>query len=582
MAELDQTVYGGQAYVDPVTGKLSGTTIPANTTTKVDTGPVVAGTTVTPTDLNTSGQKFKNGVPIDVEGNYIAQETKPATTTTAPSPYGSGSALAAATGASKLTDIPITDPGALGQYGAQINVPGVPIANTAANISALGGALGVGTKSPYVSPEATVAHQLDILLNKDSPYMRVAAAKSKGEAEGKGLLSSSMAVGAGRKAAIETALPIATADAGTYATSDINRQTQVMQSALQAQGAAEASNLSTQQFGQEGALQQSAAYDNLKALKTQGRINYEIEQMGQQATDRRLGKELDTKMWVSDQQISADMQVATIDALTNRSNQHSANVTNILTNPNFKTEDDMLAALDIEEAGYNSDMDFIASSIGAGIEWKNVGAEDKDEGSGSEEKKPGITTPDGKPVVLTGTDLRNKTNVIEDSVGTPYESLASVSHTDPTKFGEALGSTGIAESPEYQNYSSISADGTVESADINWSTFSTLMFAALNPENAEAQAAARAALVDPGTGHPIKPYLNIEALTPAEKKTVPIWQTWINENVYQGVPPAGGYTESSTTHYYTNPDFRNTVTTTAPTDYTSQYTIPESNRDGGI
>ena len=56
-----------------------------------------------------------------------------------------------------------------------------------------------------------------MLLGEDSPYMQESILQSKEQAAGRGLLNTSMAAGAGRRAAIQSALPIATADARTYA-----------------------------------------------------------------------------------------------------------------------------------------------------------------------------------------------------------------------------------------------------------------------------------------------------------------------------------------------------------------------------
>lgn len=65
----------------------------------------------------------------------------------------------------------------------------------------------------YLTPEAKVSTQLTNLLAADSPYMTQVANKSNEQANKLGLLSSSMAVGAGQRAAIQSALPIAQADA---------------------------------------------------------------------------------------------------------------------------------------------------------------------------------------------------------------------------------------------------------------------------------------------------------------------------------------------------------------------------------
>ena len=62
----------------------------------------------------------------------------------------------------------------------------------------------------------TVAGQLSSLLSSDSPYIKQAEAKAQEQAASRGLLNTTLAARAGRSAAIESALPIATSDADTY------------------------------------------------------------------------------------------------------------------------------------------------------------------------------------------------------------------------------------------------------------------------------------------------------------------------------------------------------------------------------
>ncbi len=72
----------------------------------------------------------------------------------------------------------------------------------------------------YESPESysptggqTVEGRMEGLLDKNSRYMQAARSRAMMTANQRGLLNTSMAAGAGEKAAIESALPIATADA---------------------------------------------------------------------------------------------------------------------------------------------------------------------------------------------------------------------------------------------------------------------------------------------------------------------------------------------------------------------------------
>ena len=114
----------------------------------------------------------------------------------------------------------ITD-AAIGQL-AGVEKPDVTYAGT--NIDQVRGDADVRPGSEYVSPEATVAGQLETLLNQESEYMKSAQRRSDERAAQLGLLGSSMAVGAGERAAIESALPIAQQDAQTFAQAGLAQQ----------------------------------------------------------------------------------------------------------------------------------------------------------------------------------------------------------------------------------------------------------------------------------------------------------------------------------------------------------------------
>jgi len=71
----------------------------------------------------------------------------------------------------------------------------------------------------------TVSGQLQNLLSSDSPYIKQAEQKATEQAGSRGLLNSTIAAGAGRRAAIESALPIAQQDAQTYNQFALAKQT---------------------------------------------------------------------------------------------------------------------------------------------------------------------------------------------------------------------------------------------------------------------------------------------------------------------------------------------------------------------
>lgn len=74
------------------------------------------------------------------------------------------------------------------------------------------------------SDTSTVAGQLDSLLKSDSPYIKEARRSALEMSAGRGLQNTSIAAGSGERAAIQSGLPIAQQDAGTYASSDLATQ----------------------------------------------------------------------------------------------------------------------------------------------------------------------------------------------------------------------------------------------------------------------------------------------------------------------------------------------------------------------
>lgn len=71
---------------------------------------------------------------------------------------------------------------------------------------------------------ATVAGQMEGLLSKSNPYIDQARTKAAETANERGLLNSSLAAGAGERAAREAALPIAQQDAQTYSNAALANQ----------------------------------------------------------------------------------------------------------------------------------------------------------------------------------------------------------------------------------------------------------------------------------------------------------------------------------------------------------------------
>ena len=77
----------------------------------------------------------------------------------------------------------------------------------------LEGAPQVKQSESYITPQTTVAGQLEALMKVDSPLMKLSETQAKERSSALGMSSSSMAIGAAQKALLETAMPIAQQDA---------------------------------------------------------------------------------------------------------------------------------------------------------------------------------------------------------------------------------------------------------------------------------------------------------------------------------------------------------------------------------
>jgi len=155
--------------------------------------------------------------------------------------------------------------------------------------AATGGGPGAVTRS--VTDNELTSSNLTKLLQGDSPYIKQAMDRSLQTMGERGLVNSSLAAGAGTAAAIDAALPIASADASAYGTAARDNQSaqnnfnladkqaanQAAIASMQLQGqanlaeiaAARQEKLADKQFGQQFQLQQNQNDFNAKQLRDQ-------------------------------------------------------------------------------------------------------------------------------------------------------------------------------------------------------------------------------------------------------------------------------------------------------------------------
>lgn len=135
-----------------------------------------------------------------------------------------------------------------------------------------------------VDQNQLVSNQLTGLLSQNSPYLQQARTSAAQQANSRGLLNTSMAAGAGEAAAIQAALPIAQADAGTHVAAtqfNANAGNQFRQSNQQFQNQANQFNATAQndmsRFNNQNQLDVNKSNAGLLADSTKTALAYDLD-----------------------------------------------------------------------------------------------------------------------------------------------------------------------------------------------------------------------------------------------------------------------------------------------------------------
>lgn len=166
-------------------------------------------------------------------------------------------------------------------------------------------ATGYDPKATTVQSNDTVQGQIKGLIDQDSPLMQQAARRAAESANSRGLLNSSMAIGAGQSAVYDAALPIAQQDASTYFTA--NQKTVDATNAARNFGAAanNQASLANAQLGTD-VSKSNAASVNEAAGKSAAAAN--------QSALAQL--DVDTRKDLATQDVESRLQLANLDSAT--------------------------------------------------------------------------------------------------------------------------------------------------------------------------------------------------------------------------------------------------------------------------
>lgn len=189
-----------------------------------------------------------------------------------------------------------------------------------------------------VGDNELVSSQLNKLLATDSPYLQQARNKAMQTANGRGLVNSSLAAGWGESAAIDAAMPIASADAGAHTTAardNQSAQNSVSMANAQAanQAAQTAANMQMQaQLQQIGSENAQRIADRQYAQSEQSRKDQNTFSAGQQ----------DKQAAFQHEQLRQNMNLAYDKLTLDQTNAYANGYMNIV-NSNMLAEDKSIA-----------------------------------------------------------------------------------------------------------------------------------------------------------------------------------------------------------------------------------------------
>jgi len=183
-----------------------------------------------------------------------------------------------------------------------------------------------GAQTQVNQPTDTVQGQITGIIDANSPLMQQAARRANEAANARGLLNSSIAVGAGQEAVMDRALPIATQDANTYTNTRLANQNSTnagLQFSAAAQNQASQTNAT---LGTDTSQKNAAAANNLQltnmdqAFKTaiantDAQNKVVLQQLGDQTKVGLANIEADYKTLMQTSSSAADMYRQTLDSI---------------------------------------------------------------------------------------------------------------------------------------------------------------------------------------------------------------------------------------------------------------------------
>ena len=208
------------------------------------------------------------------------------------------------------------------------------------------------TPPPRYTPteEETVEGRMEGLLADDSKYIQAARGRSQQQAHSRGLLNTSIAAGAGERAAIEAAFPIASQDADAFTRAGLQRQAYDENVALTGLQTQYASMLSAQEAAQ-----------NLRHATT-------LEQTVQAGANYRQSMEQSHNRQLAQMDMSIQEKDSFARQMTTLGDNFQAKVAGIQVDPNL-TPEAKADAIESVRSVYESNLRNLGQIYGVNITW---------------------------------------------------------------------------------------------------------------------------------------------------------------------------------------------------------------------
>jgi hypothetical protein len=180
--------------------------------------------------------------------------------------------------------------------------------------------------------DQTVQGQVKKIIADNSPLQQMAETRSNQDMNKRGLVNSSMAVQSGQAALYNAALPIATADAATYARAGEFNSGAQQQVALANQGSTNQANAQTSQLQTNVALNNAQAANDI--TKFNESLNADISKFNasESNTLKKLGMDAQTKMDLANVEASYKTLMQSSASASDLYKQMILNTTNIMSN----------------------------------------------------------------------------------------------------------------------------------------------------------------------------------------------------------------------------------------------------------